>query len=558
MGRPAEGSTDGVDEKEREGERGDGKERAVTGRGCLLGELSPEQRRLAHERFLLLRPCLEEGVSLAEMARTQGIPLGNVQRWVQRYRCEGLVGLARRGRSDRGKRRGIPQECVQLIEGLALQRPKRAAAEIHRQVSAVALQRGWADVSYGRVYDIMRRIDPELVVLAHEGSRIYQEEFDVLFLQEVSRPNERWQADHCWLNIWLVNDKGKPARPYLTIILDEYSRAVMGYRLSFDAPSAYQTALTLRQAMWGKNDAQWSACGIPETFYTDHGSDFTSKHMEQVAGHLSMRLVFSQPGRPRGRGKIERFFRTVRARVLPGLAGYIPRVKQAYRSARKRQRQNVGSAERMRRQASLTLDQFERMFRTWLLGTYHQQRQRKIKSAPMARWQQGTWLPRVPESLEHLDLLLLRETTLRQVHQEGIFFHGHRYMDTALAGCVHDTVAVYYDPLNLATISVYIKDGSTQERFLCQARCQDFGGQTVSVKALVAARNAQRKELHGRLDERKRIVEQAHTATQLPNGEPVDQQPAGQKPTRSDSRFLPPPFMAQISSEFVPEEDVLV
>jgi putative transposase len=70
---------------------------------------------------------------------------------------------------------------------------------------------------------------------------VYQEQYDVLFLHEVSRPNERWQADHCWLNIWLVNEKGQPARPYLTVIMDEYSRAVMGYRLSFETPSAYQT-----------------------------------------------------------------------------------------------------------------------------------------------------------------------------------------------------------------------------------------------------------------------------------------------------------------------------
>jgi putative transposase len=129
--------------------------------------------------------------------------------------------------------------------------------------------------------------------------------------------------------------KGNLPVPSLSVILDEYSRALMGYRLSFDPPSAYQTALTLRQAIWGKNDARWPACGIPDAFYTDHGSDFTSKHMEQVAANVSMRLIFSQPGRPRGRGKIERFFRTVRDVVLPGLPGYIARAN--YRSARKRQ-----------------------------------------------------------------------------------------------------------------------------------------------------------------------------------------------------------------------------
>jgi putative transposase len=218
----------------------------------LLAELSEEERKSAYERYELLRPCLEGGVSQAEVARREGISLKNIQRWVGRYRREGLLGLARRQRSDVGKRRGIPDECVDLIEGLALQRPQRSAASIHRQVEAIAKSQGWPSLSYGRVYAIIAEVDPELMTLAHEGSRQYQEKYDVLCVHEVSRANERWQADHCWLNIWLINEKGMPARPYLTVILDEYSRAVMGYRLSFDAPSAYQTGLTLRQAIWKK------------------------------------------------------------------------------------------------------------------------------------------------------------------------------------------------------------------------------------------------------------------------------------------------------------------
>lgn len=51
--------------------------------------------------------------------------------------------------------------------------------------------------------------------------------------------------------------------------------------------------------------------GMPTVFYTDHGSDFTFKHMEQVVTDLPMELIFSQVSIPRGRGKIERFFRSV-------------------------------------------------------------------------------------------------------------------------------------------------------------------------------------------------------------------------------------------------------
>ncbi len=73
--------------------------------------------------------------------------------------------------------------------------------------------------------------------------------------------------------------------------------------VSFQPATALTTALTLRLAIWRKEDPRWSACGIPSVFYTDHGSDFTSKHLEQVAADRRMELVFSEKGEPRGRGK---------------------------------------------------------------------------------------------------------------------------------------------------------------------------------------------------------------------------------------------------------------
>ena len=71
--------------------------------------------------------------------------------------------------------------------------------------------------------------------------------------------------------------------------------------------TALTTALTLRTAIWRKGDPHWQICGIPSVFYTEHGPDFTSKHMEQVAADLPMELIFSQVKVPRGRGKVERF-----------------------------------------------------------------------------------------------------------------------------------------------------------------------------------------------------------------------------------------------------------
>ncbi len=221
-----------------------------------------------------------------------------------------MAGLARPPRVDRGERT-FPSELVQLIEGLALRRPALTTAAIHRQVAAVAEGHRWPTPSYSTVYDVVRRLEPALVALAHGGPKAYRERFDLIHRREAEGPNHIWQADHTQLDVWVRDEHDRPGRPWLTVILDDHSRAVAGYRLGLAAPSVPQTALALRDAIAPKADPRWHVCGIPQAFYTDHGPDFTSRHLEQVAADLGMVLVFSTAGQPRGRGRIERFFATL-------------------------------------------------------------------------------------------------------------------------------------------------------------------------------------------------------------------------------------------------------
>ena len=91
-----------------------------------LSGLSEAERTRAFERFKLLRPALEEAVPLARIARDWSIALRTARRWAGLYRREGLVGLARKGRSDRGQRR-LSDTLRQAIEGLALKKPPLSA-----------------------------------------------------------------------------------------------------------------------------------------------------------------------------------------------------------------------------------------------------------------------------------------------------------------------------------------------------------------------------------------------------------------------------------------------
>ena len=133
-----------------------------------LSGVSEAERTRAFERFELLRPFLEEGVPLARVARDRGLALRTARRWATQYRREGLAGLARKGRSDRGKRH-LSATLIQAIEGLALKNPPLSAASIHRQAVALAEHLGEEPPGYDAVYTLVRDLDPGMVTLAHEG-----------------------------------------------------------------------------------------------------------------------------------------------------------------------------------------------------------------------------------------------------------------------------------------------------------------------------------------------------------------------------------------------------
>jgi putative transposase len=269
----------------------------------------------------------------------------------------------------------------------------------------------------------------------------------------------------------------------LTVILDDYSRAVTGYRLSCSTPTTLHTALTLRDAILPKPDPHWHVCGIPATFYTDHGSDFTSQHLAQVAADLQMVLVFSRIGQPRGRGRIERFFQTVHQLCLCTLSGYAP----------------PGTPPST---TLLSLAELDDYLHRFVVTDYQQRLHGETGMAPQVRWETGGFLPRLPASVVQLDLLLLTVAKPRRVHPDGIHFQGLRYLDLTLAAYVGETVTIRYDPRDLAEIRVF-----HQHRFLCRAICPELAGTTIGLKELIQARDARRSELRRGLRHRAELVE---------------------------------------------------
>lgn len=166
-----------------------------------------------------------------------------------------------------------------------------------------------------------------------------------------------------------------------------------------------------------------------------------------------MRLVFSTPGKPQGRGRVERFFRNVNDMFLADLAGFERRGKP---------------------KSHLTLDQLEELFKTFLIELYHRRSSSDGRLPPARRWEEGGFLPRMPESLEQLDLLLMEQARARRVRKDGVHFHRLRYVSITLAAYVGEEVNIRFDPRDMGKVRVFYRNA-----FLCRAISAELAGEAV-------------------------------------------------------------------------------
>ena len=201
-----------------------------------LAGLTEEARKLALDRFRLLQPHLEDECPSKAVAAAAGLPFRTAQRWVSRYQQFGLTALVRKKRTDTGQHREISAKLKEAIEGIALKKPPIPVAAIYRQAARLAQDLGEEPPSYWLVHRIVAALPADLVTLAHDGTKAYSNAFELVHRREANGPNVIWQADHTPLDILLIRPNGPAVKPWLTTVIDDYSRAVAGYFLSFARP----------------------------------------------------------------------------------------------------------------------------------------------------------------------------------------------------------------------------------------------------------------------------------------------------------------------------------
>jgi putative transposase len=323
-----------------------------------------------------------------------------IRTWLNRYRNQGIDGLRNKPRTDHGAT-SVP---------LAIQ---DALFDMHKEHPKLTVKRMLVQLREKGVWDGSKPSRSSLYrfTTAHSLGRSAVLPPEPVRSFEYPYFGDLWSAD--FLHGPKVRCSGNTVRKaYLHAIIDDASRYVVAakFHLSEDTRSLLDDfMLAIRRF------------GIPKRFYTDNGAAFRSNHLRMVAAKLAVSLPHTPPYKPRGRGKIERFFRTVRDSFLTG-------------------------------RDKTSLDKLNADFSAWI-STYHHTLHRSLKMTPLDRKliDRGAPLTQISPAQNINDIFRLE--TLKRVGSDGcVRMFGRRFEVTdEIPG---STVVVYYLPWSIDYILV--------------------------------------------------------------------------------------------------------
>lgn len=327
--------------------------------------------------------------------------------WAVRYRTGGLEALAPRRRSDRGRPRVITPQLAQLIERLKRENPHRNGTTLLREL-ALSSEDGTAPLSESSLYRFLKSrglTKPEL--LAKTGFKKFEAEY----------ANQIWQSDVMY-GPYVEREGGGKRQSFLCAVLDDASRLIP--HAAFYADQGLDSLLDcLRQAI--------AARGVPVRLYVDNGKIYRSQQLARIGASIGILIVHTPPYQPEGRGKIERFFRTVREQFLASI-----------------DRQHVR-----------TLEELNSRFQIWLDSAYHRVKHGAFDITPVERWQRDIEQTRQPNPSTDLRRLFFYRMDRLVRRDSTVLVHKRFYeVPPHLAG---RRVEVRFDPLDLSVMEIYFE-----------------------------------------------------------------------------------------------------
>jgi len=222
-----------------------------------------------------------------------------IRRWLAAYQKQGFEALKPKTRADAGQSRAIPAEVWEMAVTLRCEAPRRSVAKIVR------------------IMELGGLIRPGQIKAPTLSQHFKKHGYDRLTLQnkpaihrrfEAERPNQIWQSDIMY-GPYLPDPRQpeKRKRTYLVAFIDDFSRLIPHGEFYWDEkfPTLENT---LKKAILKR--------GRPEVIYVDNGAVYSARKLDAICAALGMRKISCKPYSPQGKGKIERFFRTVREDFL--------------------------------------------------------------------------------------------------------------------------------------------------------------------------------------------------------------------------------------------------
>jgi transposase InsO family protein len=249
-----------------------------------------EQRRLLKEK------CARKwDIPLSERTR---ISRSAIVRWIRIYKDSGerLESLYPKGRSDNGKSRAIDKETGLNLIHLRHEMPHATVPVLIRSMEQRSLLLPGIDLKPTTVY---RFLHAQNLMKPLAGQKQDRRKF------EAELPNDIWQSDV--MHGPMVREGDRKRKSYLIAFIDDHSRLIPYARFYLSEKlvsflDAFEKALLKR--------------GLPRKLYVDNGAAYRSKQLEHITASLGIALIHAKPYKPEGKGKVERFFRTVRGQFL--------------------------------------------------------------------------------------------------------------------------------------------------------------------------------------------------------------------------------------------------
>lgn len=219
-----------------------------------------------------------------------------IYRWIRCYqRSGGNIGSLYPGqRADKGKARKLDQETIAIIVNARRQQPDVPVPVLLAGLKRQALVAQTTGLT--TIYRVLHRYDLINPSPTVEDKRKF----------EAQLPNDIWQSDV--MHGPMVAAGQKKRKTYLIGFIDDHSRLVVHARFCLSENLA--TFMEVFEKALAKR-------GMPRKLYVDNGPAYRSHKLEFTCASLAIALIHARPYKPQGKGKIERFFRTVRSHFLP-------------------------------------------------------------------------------------------------------------------------------------------------------------------------------------------------------------------------------------------------